>query len=58
MIKVFSRMSGTSLHDAFDWQIEDGGYLTIIMKNGDQVATYAPGRWEVVIDEDPVVDDK
>lgn len=53
MIKVYSYPQGeTRDHDAFDWQVDDG-YLTLILKNGDQLATYAPGNWAAVVDLDP-----
>lgn len=57
MITVYTsqndRLVPNRHESGWDWAIENGN-LVIRSRSGDPLATYAPGAWQMVEDNDPI----
>lgn len=57
MITVYSYQDAKfvpNTHElGWDWAV-DNGNLIVRTRDGDPIATYAPGAWQMVVDNDPV----
>lgn len=55
-IRVLSRAlfsTGERRFDAYVWEVNEDGYLQLLLKGGDLLAEFPPGKWDMVEDLDP-----
>lgn len=46
--------TGERCFNAHIWEVDPDGYLRLILKGGDVLAEFPPGKWDMVEDLDPV----